>query len=70
MLVDDVTVDPELALADPSTFADPVAARRAQALVRYLTHSFRPFELFAASPAPDTPVAEVLDTVEELLDLR
>jgi hypothetical protein len=37
--------------------------------VRYLTRSFRPFELFSASPAADTPVAEVLDTVEDVLDL-
>jgi hypothetical protein len=37
--------------------------------VRYLTHSFRPFELFSASPAADTPVADVVDTVEDLLDL-
>jgi hypothetical protein len=36
--------------------------------VRYLTHSFRPFELFSALPAADTPIAEVVDTVEHLLD--
>ena len=57
------------ALPDPSTFDDPAAARRAQALVRYLAHSFRPFELFSALPAGDTPMAEILDIVEALLSL-
>jgi hypothetical protein len=57
------------ALPDPSTFDDPAAAERGQALVRYLTHSFRPFEQFSALPAADTPMAEVLDTVEDLLGL-
>ena len=61
--------DPALALPDPDTFGDPGAARRAQALVYYLTHSFRPFEMFSASPAADTPIAEVLDSVEDLLGL-
>jgi NAD(P)-dependent dehydrogenase (short-subunit alcohol dehydrogenase family) len=42
---------------------------RAQALLRYLTHSFRPFELFSALPAADTPMAEVLDVVDSLLGL-
>ena len=51
----------------PQTFDNPTAARRAQALVRYLTHSFRPFEMLSASPAADTPITEVLDTVEDLL---
>jgi hypothetical protein len=67
-LVDYAAVDPTFALADPATFDDPTAARRAQAIVRYLTHSFRPFELLSASPAPDTPIAEVLATVADLLD--
>ncbi|MFT3853510.1 MAG: sigma-70 family RNA polymerase sigma factor [Ilumatobacteraceae bacterium] len=62
-------VDPELALADPSTFDDPAAAERAHALIRYLTHSFRVVELFSARPAADTPIAEVLDTVEDLLGM-
>ena len=62
--------DPTLALHDPRTFDDPSSAQRAQAIVRYLTHSFRPFELFSATPAADTPIAEVLDTVEDLLGLR
>lgn len=68
-LADYAVMDPGFALPDPSTFDDPATARRAQALVRYLAHSFRPFELFSASPAADTPIAEVLDTVQDLLDL-
>jgi RNA polymerase sigma-70 factor (ECF subfamily) len=60
-------LDPAFALPDPSTFDDPAAAEQAQALVRSLTHSFRPFELFSASPADDTTVAELLDEVEALL---
>ncbi len=62
-------LDPAFALSDPETFDDPSVAARAQALVRYLTHSFRPFELYSASPAPDSRLAEVVDTVEELLGL-
>ena len=68
-LADYAAVDPAFALADPSAFDDPAAAERAQALVRYLTHSFRVVELFSALPAADTPMAEVLDTVEDLLGL-
>jgi hypothetical protein len=60
-------IDPTFALPDPFTCDDPVDAQRAQALVRYLTHSFRPFELFSALPAADTPISEVLGTVEDLL---
>ena len=37
--------------------------------MRYLTHSFRVVELFSAQPAVETPMAEVLDTVEDLLGL-
>ncbi len=61
--------DPVFALADPSTFDDSAAAERAQALVRYLCHTFRVVELFFALPAAETPMAEVLDTVEDLLGL-
>ena len=61
--------DPSFALPDPQTFDNPAAAHRAQALVRYLTHSFRPFEVLSASPASDTPIAEVVDVVEDLLGL-
>ena len=68
-LADYAVIDPVFALPDPSRFDDPAAAQPAQALVRYLTHSFRPFELFFALPAADTPMAEVLDTVEALLGL-
>jgi RNA polymerase sigma factor (sigma-70 family) len=68
-LADYAALDPEFTLPDPASFDDPGAATQAQALVRYLTHSFRPFELFSAEPATDTPVAEVLDTVEDLLRL-
>ena len=68
-LADYAAVDPAFALADPSTFDDPAAAERAQALVRYLTHSFRVVELFFALPAVETPMAEVLDSVEDLLGL-
>ena len=60
-------VDPTFALPDPSSFTDPDAAARAQALVRYLTHTFRVVELFAAQPAQETPIASLLDTVETLL---
>ena len=61
--------DPAFALPEPQTFDDPAAALRGQALVKYLTHSFRPFELHSASPATDTPIAELLTTVEDLLAL-
>ena len=62
-------IDPTFALADPSAFDDPAAAERAQALVRYLTHTFRVVEIFDAQPAVETPIAEVLNTVENLLGL-
>ena len=68
-LADYAAVDPAFALADPSAFDDPAAAERAQALVRYLAHSFRVVELFSALPTVETPMAEVLDTVEDLLGL-
>ena len=69
VLADYAVNDPAFALRDPETFDDPSAAQRAQALLRYLTHAFRPFELFSALPAADTPMAELLDTVEDLLGL-
>lgn len=69
VLTDYATIDPTFALPDPSTFDDPLAAQRAQDLLCYLTHSFRPFEMFSALPAADTPTAEVIDTVEDLLGL-
>ncbi len=68
-LADYAITDPAFALHNPNSFDDPSAAMRAQALVRYLDHSFRPFELFSASPAADTPMAEILDTVEDVLGL-
>ncbi|HEY3722651.1 MAG TPA: sigma-70 family RNA polymerase sigma factor [Acidimicrobiia bacterium] len=68
-LADYAAIDPAFALADPSAFDEPTAAERAQALVRYLAHSFRVVELFCALPAVETPMAEVLDTVEDLLGL-
>jgi hypothetical protein len=37
--------------------------------MRYLAHSFRVVELFHALPAVETPIADVLDTVEDLLGL-
>ncbi len=67
MIADYAVIDPAFALPNPSTFDDPAGARRAQALVRYLAHSFRPFELLSAMPAADTPTYEVLDVVEDLL---
>ncbi len=60
-------LDPAFDLPDPSTFVDPTIARRAQALIRYLSHAFEPFEHLAAEPAANTPTAKVLDTVEQLL---
>lgn len=60
-------LDRAFALPDPLTFDDPAWATKAQALVRYLAHSFRPFELRTAEPASDTTIAEVLDAVEALL---
>ena len=62
-------IDPTFSLRAPSTFDNPCTAERAQALVRYLTHSFRPFELLSASPAADTPIAELLDSIEDLIKL-
>jgi hypothetical protein len=67
VLADYAAADPSFALPDPDTFADPTAARRAQTLVQYLTQSIRPFEMLSATPAPDTPPGELLDTVEALL---
>jgi RNA polymerase sigma factor (sigma-70 family) len=67
-LQDYAQLDPEFALPDPSSFDDPVAADTAQTLMRYLSHAFRPFELLHASPAADTPMTEVLDSVERLLE--
>ena len=61
-------LDRSFALPDPMTFDDPVWATKAQALVRYLAHSFRPFEFRTAEPASDATVAEVLDAVEGVLD--
>ena len=68
-LADYGAVDPAFALADPSAFDDPAAAERAQALVRYLAHSFRVVEMFLALPAVETPIAQVLDSVGDLLGL-
>ncbi len=68
-LADYAVIDPVFALPDPTRYDDPAAAQPAQALVRYLTHSFRPYELFSALPAADTPMTEVLDIVEALLGL-
>ena len=60
-------LDRTFALPDPSTFDDAAWAAKAQALVRYLAHPYRPFELLTAEPASDTTIAEVLDAVETLL---
>lgn len=60
-------LDRSFALRDPLTFDDPAWATKAQALVRYLAHSFRPFELRTAEPASDATIDEVLDAVEALL---
>jgi RNA polymerase sigma-70 factor (ECF subfamily) len=62
-------LDPVFALPDPSGFDEPAAAQRAQALLRYLAHSFRVVELFSALPAVATPMSDVLDTVEHILEL-
>lgn len=69
ILTEYAAIDPTFALPDPSTFDDPQEARRAQDVLRYLTHSFRPFEMFSALPAAHTPTTEVVDTVEDLLGL-
>ena len=61
-------LDRAFALPDPMTFVDPAWATKAQALVHYLAHSFRPFELRTAEPASETTIPEVLDAVEALLD--
>jgi RNA polymerase sigma-70 factor (ECF subfamily) len=61
-------LDRPFALPDPLTFDDPAWATKAQALVRYLAHSFRPFELRTAEPASDATIAEVLDAVEAMID--
>jgi hypothetical protein len=68
-LADYANLDPAFALPDPSSFDDPAAAERTQALIRYLAHSYRVVELFSALPAVDTPIADVLNTVENLLGL-
>ena len=58
-------IDPVFVLPDPSTFDDPAAAERAPGARALPDHTFRPFEQFSALPAADTPMAEVLDTVED-----
>jgi hypothetical protein len=68
MLADYERLDRPFGLPDPATFDDPAWATKAQALVRYLAHSFRPFELRTAQPAADSTIREVLDAVEALLD--
>ncbi|MGH9047717.1 MAG: ankyrin repeat domain-containing protein, partial [Acidimicrobiales bacterium] len=68
-IADYAILDPAFALTNPSAFDDPDAAERAQALIRYLTHAFRVTELFFAEPAAETSIAEVLDTVANLLEL-
>lgn len=68
-LADYAAVDPTFSLANPSSFDNPAMAERGQTLVRYLAHSVRVDELFAATPAIETPTAEVLATVEDLLNL-
>jgi hypothetical protein len=68
-LADYAVIDPVFALPEPCTFDDPAGAQRVQALVHYLAHSFRPFELLSAMPAADTPMAEILDNVEDVLRL-
>ncbi len=60
-------LDPTLALPHPPTFHDPALAERAQRLLRYLAHAFRPFEHLDGEPAADTTVARLLDTVEDIL---
>jgi RNA polymerase sigma-70 factor, ECF subfamily len=60
--------DPAFDLPDPESFDDAPMADRAQALFRYLSHAFRPFEQLAAEPAADAPFAELLDTIEGLLE--
>lgn len=62
------SIDPVLDLPDPGTFSDSALAERAQQLHRYLSHAFRPFEHLAAEPAADTPIAQLLLTVEEILE--
>lgn len=61
-------LDPALNMPDPATFDDPAFAERAQQLHRYLSHAFRPFEHLVAEPAVDTPIAQLLQDVEEILD--
>jgi RNA polymerase sigma factor (sigma-70 family) len=61
-------LDPALDMPDPATFDDPDFAERAQSLHRYLSHAFRPFEHLAAEPAADTPIAQLLQDVQEMLD--
>ncbi|MGF1596229.1 MAG: sigma-70 family RNA polymerase sigma factor [Acidimicrobiales bacterium] len=62
------SIDPGLDLPDPTTFDDTALAERAQRLHRYFAHAFRPFEHLAAEPAADTPIDQLLRTVEEILD--
>jgi len=61
-------IDPGLDFPDPATLTDTALAQRAQRLHRYLSHAFRPFEHLAAEPAADTPIDQLLRTVEEILD--
>ena len=68
-LADYAVLDPQFVAPDPSTFADPAAAARAQALVRYLAHSFRVLEPLTAMPAAETSPADLLNNVEDLLGL-
>lgn len=61
------TVDPDLAMPDPLSLPDPGAARRSQALIRYLAQPFRVAELATSKPGERTTTQELLDTVAGIL---
>jgi len=60
-------VDRALSLPDPAALPDSIAARRAQALLRYLAQPMRVAELATATPGERTTYSELLSTVETIL---
>jgi F0F1-type ATP synthase beta subunit len=61
------TLDPTLSLPDPSTFAVPDAANRAQSLLRYLAQPMRVAELATAIPGERSTYTELLDHIEAII---
>jgi len=60
-------MDPQLEMDAPANHADPLLARRAQELHRYLAQPFVLWEHRTSRPGESTPCTELLDHLETLL---